>query len=220
MAPEGGAGSPERELVRAEDLDARGRYQLLSSLVVPRPIGWISSRDPAGGSNLAPFSFYTALSTSPMLVGFSVGRRGDEPKDTLINVRAAGAFCVNVVGEALLEAMNLTAGDFGPEVDEARRAGLTLADAETVSAPYVTQAPAVLECDLYRIVDLDPAASTLVIGRVRAATISAELERVTDSRYVDSESLRPVARLYGSAYGLLGPIRFVTRPSDSDGDDA
>lgn len=214
MTPEEGAGAGRQEVLRTSELTGSERYQLLTSLVVPRPIGWISTRDPSGGSNLAPFSFYTALSASPMLVGFSVGRRGDEPKDTLINARRSGAFCVNVVGEALLEAMNLTAADFGPEVDEASRAGLTLADADSVPAPYVADAPAVLECAFHREVELDPSANTLVVGRVETVRLSADLEAVPETRYADPQSLRPVGRLYGRAYGLLGEVRFVTRASD------
>lgn len=216
MTPEEDAGAGRQEVLRASELTGRERYHLLTSLVVPRPIGWVSTREPGGGANLAPFSFYTALSSSPMLVGMSVGRRSGEPKDTLINARRSGAFCVNVVNDELLEAMHHTAGDFGPEVDEARRAGLTLAGAQAVEAPFVVDAPAVLECELHRMVDLDPAPNTFVIGRVAAVRLSPDLEVLPGTRYVDSESLRPVGRLYGRAYGLLGEVRFVARPSSSE----
>lgn len=205
-------------MLRSDELSGRERYQLLTSLVVPRPIGWISTADPAGGSNLAPFSFYAALSSSPMLVGVSVGHRGEGPKDSLRNARAAGAFCVNVVGEDQLEAMNETAGDFGPEVDEARRVGLLLEPAETVNAPYVAEAPAVLECSLYRVLDLGEAPNTFVIGRVEAVRLSSRLRTVPGTRYVDVESLRPVGRLHGRAYGLLGPVRYISRGAEEGGD--
>lgn len=216
MAPEGGPAAGRWELLRAADLTSRERYQLLTSLVVPRPIGWVSTRDDVGAPNLAPFSFYTALSTSPMMVGMSVGRRASEPKDTLVNARRTGAFCVNVVDEAQLYAMNLTGGDFAPEVDEARRAGLTLAEADSVPAPYVSDAPAVLECDLHRTLELDPAPNTLMVGRVRAIRLSRELETVPGTRFVDAESLLPVGRLHGRAYGLLGEVRFVSRGDEDE----
>lgn len=202
---------PEGRVLRSDDLSGRERYQLLTSLVVPRPIGWISTVEPGGVANLAPFSFYNALAFSPPLVGISMGKRSGEPKDTLRNVRRTGAFCVNVVGEEQIEAMNETAGDFGPEVDEARRVGLRLAEAGAVEAPYVADAPAVLECSLHREIALEEASSTLLVGRVEAFRLSPTLRSVPGSRYVDSESFRPVGRLYGRAYGLLGRILFLDR---------
>lgn len=211
MTPGREGGSGEFDVLRTGDLSRRERYQLLTSLVVPRPIGWISSRDRAGAANLAPFSFYTALSFSPMLVGVSVGHRTGGPKDSLRNARASGAFCVNVVGEEQLEAMNDTAGEYGPEVDEARQVGLTLAPAGSVDAPYVVDAPAVLECSVFRTVDLGDAPNTLVVGRVEAVRLSEGMRTVPGTRYVDAESFRPVGRLYGRAYGLLGEIRFISR---------
>ena len=198
-------------VLRSHDLSNKERYQLLTSLVVPRPIGWISTRAPGGVPNLAPFSFYSALATSPMLVGVSMAHRNEGPKDSLHNAREAGAFCVNVVGESLLEAMNETAGSFGPEVDEASQVGLTLGQAEAVDAPYVREAPAVLECNLHQVVDLADAPNTLVVGRVEAIRLGPGLRTVPGTRYVEAESFRPVARLYGRAYGLLGQVRFVPR---------
>ena len=99
-------------------LPARARYQLLTSLVVPRPIAWVSSRSAAGQPNLAPFSYFAALSATPFLVGVSIGHRRGAPKDTLRNVRETGAFCVNLAAEARLSALNETSGEFPPEVDE------------------------------------------------------------------------------------------------------
>ncbi len=101
------AGVTHRTLDPAAE-SARTRYQLLTSLVVPRPIGWISTWGEGDVPNLAPFSYFTALAASPMLVGLSVGHREHGPKDTLVNLRAREAFCVNIVDVAHLEAMNLT----------------------------------------------------------------------------------------------------------------
>lgn len=202
------------ELLRTGDLTSRERYQLLTSLVVPRPIGWISTADADGSSNLAPFSFYTALSTAPMLVGISMGHRKGEPKDSLRNARASDAFCVNVVGEEMLEAMNETAGEFGPEVDEASRVGLTMHPADSVPAPYVADAPAILECSLFRVTDLGEAPNTLVIGKVEAVRLASRVRTVPGTRYVDVESFRPVGRLHGRAYGLLGRVRHISRDED------
>jgi flavin reductase (DIM6/NTAB) family NADH-FMN oxidoreductase RutF len=193
-------------------LTHRQRYQLLTSLIVPRPIGWIGSWGGDRVPNLAPFSYFSALSATPMLVGVSIGRREDGPKDSLVNIRTTGAFCVNVVTEGHLEAMNATAASHPPGVDEFREAGLTMAAAEAVDAPYVEDCPAVFACRLFKEVDLGDAAAALVIGEVLAVRLSGELELVPDSLYADSSSLRPVGRLWGSRYALLGRIIDLPRP--------
>ncbi len=198
--------------IKTDEITARDRYQLLTSLVVPRPIGWLSSFSAEGRANLAPFSYFAALADTPMLVGASIGQRSGGPKDTLRNIREMKAFCVNVVTEGLLEAMNASAGDYPPEVDEFEVTGLPMARASRVDAPYVGNCPAVLECRLYREVELGSSFNRLVIGEVLAVHIDPHLERVPGSYHVATESLRPVGRLYSGAYGLLGPIKVLTRP--------
>lgn len=195
-----------------EELDTRGRYQLLTSLVVPRPIGWLSTWSADGSANLAPFSYFAALSASPMVVGVSIGIRSSGPKDTLVNVRRQRAFCVNVVTESLVEAMNVTAATVPPEVDEFELAGLDVASAESVEAPFVASCPAVLECELTREVDLGDAPNVLVLARVRKVRVSSDLPFVEGSMLVDASALRPVGRLGGWAYAMPGEIRIIPRP--------
>lgn len=199
-------------LVRPDELRGREQYQLMTSLVVPRPIGWISTFSADGVPNLAPFSYFAALAVRPMLVGVSIGHRRYGPKDTLVNIRETGAFCVNVVTSSLLEAMNQTSGDYGPDVDEFEVAGLTRARAETVDAPFVTECPAVLECRQFKEVDLGETPNTLVIGRVVAVRLDPDLDTVDGTRSVDPAALLPVGRLWGGAYAMPGEIRVLGRP--------
>ena len=209
------AGDPEGPLrhrvIRTDAVDARERYQLLTSLVVPRPIGWVSTRGAGGVLNVAPFSFFSAVAPSPMLVSLSIGTRGGVAKDSLRNILDQGAFCVNVVTEGHLEAMNRTAANLPPEGDEFAFAGLSVAEAETVDAPYVADCPAVLECELHKHVELGEAGA-LVLGHVRGVRLDHELPIVEGSAFVDSEGLRPVGRLWGFAYALLGEVRVIPRP--------
>ena len=198
-------------VIRTEAVDGRERYQLLTSLVVPRPIGWVSTRSTDGVPNLAPFSFFSAVASSPMLVSLSIGKRGGVVEDSLRNILDQRAFCVNVVTEPQLEAMNRTAADLPPDGNEFDFAGLSVAEAETVDAPYVAECPAVLECELYKEVDLGEAGG-LVLGEVKGVRLDPELPVVEGSAFVDSEGLRPVGRLWGSAYSLLGEVRVVPRP--------
>lgn len=195
-----------------DELDGRGRYELLTSLVVPRPIGWLGTRSAAGADNLAPFSYFAALSASPMLVGVSIGHRRERPKDSLANIRETGVFTANVVDVAHLASMNASSASAAPGVDEFELAGLRKAGAARIDAPYVASAPAVLECRLEREVELAGAPNTLVIGRVLAVRVRAELARVPGTRFLDPEALRPVGRLWGAAYALPGEVVTLPRP--------
>jgi len=203
---------PDARLVLAADLDPRASYRLMTTLVVPRPIGWLSSRGADGRPNLAPYSFFNAVSAHPPMVMASIGRRPDGPKDALVTIRETRAFCVNIVTERHLEAMVQTSGDYPRGVDEFAMAGLPMAEAETVDAPYVADAPAVLECRLVREVDLGDAPNTLVIGEVVAVRLGPGLEYDPDRLAVLPESLRPVGRLGEDAYTLLGEVRHLSRP--------
>lgn len=193
-------------------LSNRERYQLLTSLVVPRPIAWVSTQSAAGARNLAPFSYFAAVSATPFLVSVSIGSRGGEPKDTLRNIRETGAFCVNVVTEPQLAQMNATSGEYGPEVDEFERAGLQAGQAKSVDAPYVADCPAVLECRLFKEVELEGSVNTLVIGEVLRVRLADDAPLIPATLLADSVALRPVARLWGDLYSTLGEIPVLARP--------
>ena len=146
-----------------------------------------------------------------MLISLSIGTRQGAAKDSLSNIRDQGAFCVNVVTEGQLAAMNQTAASLPADQDEFAFAGLPVAVAETVEAPYVANCPAVLECRLFKDVNLDGTGS-LIIGEVMAVRLDPALGTIEGSEYVDSEGLKPVGRLWGSAYTLLGEIKILERP--------
>jgi flavin reductase (DIM6/NTAB) family NADH-FMN oxidoreductase RutF len=119
---------------------------------------------------------------------------------------------VNVVSDNLLEAMNATSAEVPPEVDEFGLAGLIAAEGSLVDAPRVADAPAALECVLLREVDLGVSSNTLIIGEVKAVHLADHLETAPDTWAVRPESLRPVGRLGGEEYTLLGEVRKVPRP--------
>jgi flavin reductase (DIM6/NTAB) family NADH-FMN oxidoreductase RutF len=193
-------------------IPARERYHLMTSLVVPRPIGWLSTWGVDGVANLAPFSYFGALSISPMLVGVSIGDRSDGPKDSLVNMRARGAFCVNVVTESHLEAMNETSASVAPDVDEFELAGLMRAESTRVDAPYVAECPAVFECRVSQEVDLGGAPNTLIIGEVVGVRLDPDLGVEEGTRIVLPEELRPVGRLGGASYAVVREVQRVLRP--------
>jgi flavin reductase (DIM6/NTAB) family NADH-FMN oxidoreductase RutF len=194
-------------------LGGRERYQLLTSLVAPRPIAWVSTRSPGGQRNLAPFSYFAAVSATPFLVSVSIGSRAGVDKDTLRNIRDTGAFCVNLATEGQLAQVNETAGEWGPEVDEFDRAGLQSADAQSVDAPYVADCPAVLECRVHQIVELEGSPNTLVLGEVLRVRVSDDVPMIPGTHFVDTAALRPVARLWGDLYTTLGDLPALKRPA-------
>lgn len=193
-------------------LGGRERYQLLTSLVVPRPIAWVSTRASDGRRNLAPFSYFAAVSATPFLVSVSIGSRGGVDKDTLRNIRETGAFCINLATEPQLAQMNETSGEWGPEVDEFERAGLESAQADAVNAPYVPSAPAVLECRTFKIVELEGSPNTLVVGEVLRVRLADEVPLAPGTLFADSAALRPLARLWGDLYATLGDTPALARP--------
>ncbi|MEX2467056.1 MAG: flavin reductase family protein [Gemmatimonadota bacterium] len=203
--------SQEHATIVLGELRARDRYRLLTSLVVPRPIAWASTWSADGTPNLAPFSYFAALSSTPALVGISVGARGGVPKDTLENARETGALCVNVVTERQFEAMNATSAEVGREVDEFLLAGLEARPSSRVRAPYVAGCPAVLECEVRQETVLHGSSNVLLIAEIMGVLLAQEL--LPDEGYaVDPGRLAPVGRLGGEGYMMPGAFRFIPRP--------
>lgn len=197
------ADSGELELA-ARDSNPKELYFLLTALVIPRPIAWVSSIAPDGRANLAPYSYFNAVANDPPYVMFSsVGC-----KDSLRNIKATGEFVLNIVPMTLSEQMNFTAADFPPEYDEFERAGLTAVSAKTVAAARVGEAKAHLECVLDRVVEIGN--GRVVFGRVTHIHVAAEL---WDGPRIDPYKLAPVCRLGGSYYAGLGEIYKLERPT-------
>jgi flavin reductase (DIM6/NTAB) family NADH-FMN oxidoreductase RutF len=185
------------------------------SLVVPRPIGWITTLSPEGDVNLAPFSFFNAVGDAPPLVAFAPqGRKPDRPiKDSLANVEATGEFVCNLATYDLREQMTLTSAHLPAGADEMRAAGLTPLPSRLVKPPRVAESPAHLECRYLQTVDLpawDPAErQVLVIGEVVGVHIDDRL--IKDGR-VDIVGARPIARLGYSLYASVDDSFYMRRP--------
>ena len=144
---------------------APDNYKLLTNLVVPRPIAWVTSQNAEGVVNLAPFSFFNAVSGNPIYLVISVGLNdAGEMKDTAKNILASGEFVVNMVTEELFDAMNVSAADFPEEESELAAANLHAAPSVKVKPPRVAEAQASMECRLHSSQQLGK--NTLIIGEV------------------------------------------------------
>jgi flavin reductase (DIM6/NTAB) family NADH-FMN oxidoreductase RutF len=183
-------------------LGPREFYKFLTSVVVPRPIAWVSSTSPAGVDNLAPHSFFTVASVDPPIIQFtSVGE-----KDSLRNIEATGEFVVNLAPAALIQEVNATGTNFSPDVSEFDAAGLTREPSAAVRPPRVKESPAVLECTLFRTMSVGDC--VLVFGEVVHASVSTALVR---SGRPDAAGLDPLSRLGGDEWSTLGPIQELPR---------
>ncbi|KSU76108.1 flavin reductase [Pseudarthrobacter enclensis] len=183
-------------------MSARDFYQLLTSVVVPRPIAWVSTTSAEGVDNLAPHSFYTVASVDPPVIQFtSVGE-----KDSLRNIQALGEFVVNLTPAFLFEEVSATGTDFPAATSEFDAVGLPRELSTMVRPPRVKDSPVALECQLHSTLELGNC--TLVFGRVVYAVVSTS---VLDGDHPQIDLLEPLSRLGGNEWGTLGPIQELRR---------
>ena len=185
------------------------------ALVVPRPIGWVSSIGKDGVVNLAPYSFFNAVSDRPPMLMFSSAGT----KDSLRNVLETGEFTFSLATWALRDKMNLSSAMVARSVDEFELAGLTKAASRFVAPPRVAESPAAFECRLWQTLPLPAPPSgegyTLVLGMVVGVYID---EAYIKDGLVQSGEMRPLARLGYMDYSVLTPESMFTmnRPLPSD----
>ncbi len=206
-------------LVDGERLDTETAYRLLVGCVVPRPVAWITTVDEEGQVNLAPFSSFNYVATSPPMLAVNIALKPGSAavKDTARNIARTREFVVNVSTEANMELMHRTAREYPPGVSEAEALGIPLLPSRHVRAPRVALSPVQMECRLDQAVTLGRGINTLYIGEVVAFHLSPQ---VYDGSRVDSVAMRPVARLGGPFYAGLGEIfnrPMLQRPPGGEG---
>ncbi|WJJ92857.1 flavin reductase family protein [Neopusillimonas aromaticivorans] len=194
----------------AVDIDGSMAYKLVSGLVVPRPVAWISSQNEAGLVNVAPFSSFNYVAHSPAMLAVNIALQDDGTlKDTARNIRETGEFVVNITPTSALDAMNQSSAEYPADVSEARVLDIPLMPSTQVRPPRVAVSPAQMECRLTQIVPLGTGINTLYIAEIVAFHVA---NTVYDGRHIDSVALDPVARLGGPFYASLGEIHKRPRP--------
>ena len=184
------------------------------AIISPRPIAWISTIDTQGNANLAPYSFFNGIADAPMQVMFASTASKpdqDDTKDTVANIRSTEEFCVNIVSNALQNAMNISSTGFEKDVDEFQKAGLTAAHCNTIGCPRVLEAPASLECKLDQIVTLKGVSNFMVIGEVTGVHLRDEC--IVDGIF-DVTTYEPLARLGYRDYAKVSEVFSLARPDD------
>lgn len=188
-------------------MDIGSIYRLLIGSVVPRPIAWVSTISSSGQSNLAPFSFFNAISSNPPCLVFSpTYKTGGREKDTLANIRETGEFVVNSVSEWVVEPMHQSSAEYDSDVDEMAHLNLTPIKSEKVRPFRVKESPIQFECVLEKIVPVGETqlgATSLVIGRI--VMMHVWNEAISGGKIL-LEKIKPIARLGGRTYGHIGDL--------------
>jgi flavin reductase (DIM6/NTAB) family NADH-FMN oxidoreductase RutF len=182
-------------------------YRFMISVIVPRPIAFVSTMNADGQHNVAPFSYYNAITNQPPLIGISINHRRGNPKDTYRNIEHTGEFVVNTVDEALGARMVQTSGEWPEDVDEFQLAGLTPVPSDLVKPPRVGESPVSLECRLYRSIELGT--TFFVVGEILRAHVRDDV--LSEGR-VDIARLKPLGRLGGDGYSVVRDVIHLPRP--------
>ena len=194
-----------------------GFNRILTGVVVPRPIAFVSTVSDTGIVNIAPYSFFNAISYDPPLLIFSSSKytSGGKLKDSLANIEQNGEFVINVVVEDILEAMNMTAAEYPQNVSEFDIAGLTPIESHLIKPPRLKESPVNIECKLERIITLGDKSHPhgLVIGEILLLHID---DTIISSEGINHQKLKPVGRLAGNSYCTTSNAFELTRPSLKD----
>jgi flavin reductase (DIM6/NTAB) family NADH-FMN oxidoreductase RutF len=191
----------------------RDIYQLLIGAIVPRPIAFVSSISATGVPNLAPFSFFTAVSADPPVVCFCpMVRLNGTTKDTLNNIRETKEFVVNIVSEEIVAQMNLCSGDYPPDVNEFSVSGLTPLASELVKPARVAESLVQMECRLNQIVEISskPRGGSMIFGEVVRFHLR---DGLADGFAIDPDKLDAIGRMGGSTYARTHDRFDLARPA-------
>ena len=185
------------------------------SLIVPRPIGWISSKNNNGQINLAPYSFFNAIATIPPMVVIGPGgySKSGNNKDTLLNIKNNPEFVCNFVSWDVKDIMNESSYTFDNNESEIEKLNIETENSTMVSIPRVKLSPAHFECTLFKIIDL-PSDSKgnpnhLIIGNIIGINIS---DKIIKNDRIDIGELKPISRMGYDEYALINTIFSMKRP--------
>ena len=187
--------------IDAARLSVADAYALMTRIIGPRPIAWISTCDTVGRRNLAPYSYFNGVCSAPPILSVAIANRGDgSTKDTLRNIESTGEFVVNTVSYRLAQEMVETSGEFPPEINELALAGLSELPSLRVRPPRVAESPVQMECTLESIMRIGegPHAGNLVLGRIAWVHLSQEV--VDPQGRVDPARIDLIGRMGGRDY--------------------
>ena len=185
------------------DLAAEQAYRLLTGIVVPRPIAWVTTLSGNGVVNLAPFSAFTFVSPKPPMLAISVGRKAGVYKDTAHNILNNEEFVVHIADSTLMNAVHESSTEHPPDVSEVEELNLETLPSERVKVPRLAVAPIAMECRFRQCLEFGETRSRLLVGEVLMFHIR---DGLMNNGKIETEALDPIARIGGPRYARLGEI--------------
>jgi flavin reductase (DIM6/NTAB) family NADH-FMN oxidoreductase RutF len=184
-------------------LDAEAAYRLITGVVVPRPIAWVTSLSGSGVLNLAPFSAFTFVAPKPPMLAISVGRKGNIYKDTAQNILNNEEYVVHIADSSLMDAVHESSTEHPSDVSEVEELRLSTLPGERIKVPRLVAAPIAMECRFRQCLEFGETRSRLIVGEVLVFHIRDGLLK---NGKIETEALDPIARIAGPRYAKLGEI--------------
>ena len=184
-------------------LDPETAYRLITGVVVPRPIAWVTSLSGDGVLNLAPFSAFTFVSPKPPMLAISVGRKGKTYKDTAQNILNNEEYVVHIADSTLMNAVHESSTEHPPDVSEVEELRLSTLPGERTKVPRLAAAPIAMECRFRQCLEFGETRSRLIVGEVLVFHIR---DGLLNNGKIETEALDPIARIAGPRYARLGEI--------------
>lgn len=184
-------------------LDPETAYRLITGVVVPRPIAWVTSLSATGVLNLAPFSAFMFVSPKPPMLAISVGRKGAIYKDTAQNILNNEEYVVHIADSSLMKAVHESSTEHPPDVSEVDELGLATLPGERIKVPRLAAAPIAMECRFRQCLEFGETRSRLIVGEVLVFHIR---DGLLNNGKIETEALDPICRIAGPRYAKLGEI--------------
>jgi flavin reductase (DIM6/NTAB) family NADH-FMN oxidoreductase RutF len=184
-------------------LDAETAYRLITGVVVPRPIAWVTTLSNSGVVNLAPFSAFTFVSPKPPMLAISVGRKGGIYKDTAQNILNNEEYVVHIADSSLMTAVHESSTEHPPDVSEVEELRLSTLPGERIKVPRLAAAPVAMECRFRQCLEFGETRSRLIVGEVLVFHIR---DGLLQNGKIETRALDPIARIAGPRYAKLGEI--------------
>lgn len=201
-------------IIDFSELSANRVYHVMTQSVIPRPVAWVLSENEDHSLNLAPFSYFSAVSSDPPLLMLSIGRKADgTPKDTRRNIVERGHFVVHIAHREMIDSLNESSRSLPAGESELSHCGLSTVEFPGCSLPRLTQCRLAMACELYRVEDITDS-QAMILGRVKQVYVDdlAVAETAHGRIRINAQQLDPIARLGGDEFAVFGSIRSVPRP--------
>ena len=198
------------------DLDPAQVYRTVIQSLVPRPIAWVLTENKNQSFNLAPFSYFNAVSSDPPVLMFSVGKKPDGSfKDTRVNIEARSRFVIHIPSVAQIDAVNASSATLDNEVSEVSQIGLTTVPFQGSTLPRIQGCPVAYACELFDIMEIGKTPMSMILGEIKRAYIDDEIIASAPNQklLIDAKKMNPLGRLGGLDFVSLGDIHSRERPA-------